>query len=931
MILRLLSFFCRVPSSYRARSTTEKSPGAEYRIVNWAGLSKQLDKCGKCGNGPLNLTNTTEERRAGLAFICRVRCQLCDELNVIRTDEVHENLNTRGPKKSKLNEQAVLGTMHSGNGHAQLESLLAPMGVSSMHSKTYKEIERVVGKEIENVAHKSCEKWREEEKTLSQGDDLAISYDMGWQKRGKAKNSSTGQGTMVGVHSGKIIDYATRNLACRICKSAESSGKKAAVHDCRKNHTGSSKCMEPEAAAVMYGRAKENGVRYNVLIGDEDSTTICRIRQEAGKISQYATSEETKVLPKIKIQIIFSPIFFCFFLWFTDYEVSKHADFTHVKRNFGSDLYKAKAQVKGNAQTSALTDKVIAYLEKSFSYALYQNKNNPKGLKAALDAIVPHAFGNHSLCNSSWCGYLVNAQNYKHKELPNGEDLVGEGLKTCLLDIMKKYTNAEMIEKIAPMSSSQKNESVNGVIGTKSLKIRYYGGSESNDHRVAAGVAQVNEGIFRPTLLRNECFYSANREFNYYCNCFFVTAFSIDCNYLANVMEEMDIEVNEACSTYISRRKRKKTNDQQRKSSKEFKRQRRNFMLAKRIKAKQNERREGITYDTGIAMELTRIENETLADISAIKPEDIKRAEEIAGLTTVPQDSGVLKPTGDQLHRAKVVFYDTETTSRALDCEIVQLAAICGDDKFSTYIVPDKEISAGAAAIHGISLAYSEDGQRGLSKNGVNLNASTKAEAFTSFLQFLSSPDQQTIVLAGYNSYVFDNPRLIRQLQHVHLLDKFLERDIYLGDALPLVRKENWLPKSKSLGTVYQAVTGDTFNAHDALEDATALQHLMKHDKMKEPYRKMKEGAKSLSETVAEIKENEEVANRMATFRGNLKDVLSGYMIKKIAKNGIENEMLSKVEKELGSKGVVALLARVTNKPEVVTNVLLCLRKNPRD
>ena len=69
----------------------------------------------------------------------------------------------------------------------------------------------------------------------------------------------------------------------------------------------------------------------------------------------------------------------------------------------------------------------------------------------------------------------------------------------------------------------------------------------------------------------------------------------------------------------------------------------------------------------------------------------------------------------------------------------------------------------------------------------------------------------------------------------------------------------------------------------------------------------------------------------MATFRGNLKDVLSGYMIKKIAKNGIENEMLSKVEKELGSKGVVALLARVTNKPEVVTNVLLCLRKNPRD
>lgn len=45
------------------------------------------------------------------------------------------------------------------------------------------------------------------------------------------------------------------------------------------------------------------------------------------------------------------------------------------------------------------------------------------------------------------------------------------------------------------MSSSQKNESVNSVIGTKAMKVRYYGGSESNDFRIAAGIAQVNEGI----------------------------------------------------------------------------------------------------------------------------------------------------------------------------------------------------------------------------------------------------------------------------------------------------------------------------------------------------------------------------------------------------------------------------------------------------
>jgi len=52
-----------------------------------------------------------------------------------------------------------------------------------------------------------------------------------------------------------------------------------------------------------------------------------------------------------------------------------------------------------------------------------------------------------------------------------------------------------MLKKISPMSSSQTIEAANNIIGTKFLKIPYYGGSESNDFRVAAGVAQVSEGM----------------------------------------------------------------------------------------------------------------------------------------------------------------------------------------------------------------------------------------------------------------------------------------------------------------------------------------------------------------------------------------------------------------------------------------------------
>ncbi|KAK3727623.1 hypothetical protein QZH41_017654, partial [Actinostola sp. cb2023] len=107
-----------------------------------------------------------------------------------------------------------------------------------------------------------------------EGNDLAIYYDMGWQKRGSARNSRTGQGTAVGRNTGKIVDYATRNSACRICDAAGKKHQEPRSHDCRKNHKGSSKSMEAAAAVQIYERAKTSGIRYSTFIGDEDSTTI---------------------------------------------------------------------------------------------------------------------------------------------------------------------------------------------------------------------------------------------------------------------------------------------------------------------------------------------------------------------------------------------------------------------------------------------------------------------------------------------------------------------------------------------------------------------------------------------------------------------------------------------------------------------------------
>lgn len=262
------------------RSTTTEPP--RYRIVDWFELKRQLETCVHCGNGPLDLNDTKDENKSGLMYKLKVDCKECGCLNTILTDKVH-SADSHGPTRSEVNERCVLGTLHSGNGHAQLDHLLSTMDIECLFSKTFKNIERRVGPEVEQVARESCKESLNEELRRTGTVDLAISYDMGWQKRGKARNSKTGQGTAVGSRTGKIVDYATMNNSCRVCEYAVKTSSQVQEHDCRRNHTGSSKSMESAAAVKIYMKGKEMGVQYSTFIGDEDSTTIAHVKDIAGK------------------------------------------------------------------------------------------------------------------------------------------------------------------------------------------------------------------------------------------------------------------------------------------------------------------------------------------------------------------------------------------------------------------------------------------------------------------------------------------------------------------------------------------------------------------------------------------------------------------------------------------------------------------------
>jgi len=69
---------------------------------------------------------------------------------------------------------------------------------------------------------------------------IAVSYDMSWTKGAKGTTHSlVTEHQSMGLKTGKVLSYATRCKAFRVCESNKKSGKVAKTHACRKNHVGS--------------------------------------------------------------------------------------------------------------------------------------------------------------------------------------------------------------------------------------------------------------------------------------------------------------------------------------------------------------------------------------------------------------------------------------------------------------------------------------------------------------------------------------------------------------------------------------------------------------------------------------------------------------------------------------------------------------------
>ena len=311
-----------------------------------------------------------------------------------------------------------------------------------------------------------------------EGNDIGISFDGTWQKRGHSSLKRVA--AAISVTTGKVLDVEVLSRHCKSCtehvrlketKPDEYEAWKV-THEkkCQLNHDGSSSSMESAAAVNIFSRSVETyGIRYLKYFGDGDSSFFNAIKN---------------IYPGVLSQ--------------------KYECLGHYQKRVGNRLHKLRQRVKGLGgkskvkeviKTTAdgkitktkqkprgkLTDNVINILQNYFGITLRSGAKTVAELKNKLLASFFHIasseeFNYHTYCpatSDSWCQY--------QRDQINGTNLNkhGKGFDPDVLKHVKpEYTKLTADSELAKCLHGQTqnaNESLNSLIWERASKSRYCG------------------------------------------------------------------------------------------------------------------------------------------------------------------------------------------------------------------------------------------------------------------------------------------------------------------------------------------------------------------------------------------------------------------------------------------------------------------------
>ena len=838
------------------------------RVVDIEFLIQQLQKgCLYCSTR-LHITNVTSERRQGLASSFYVLCELCELTTAIHTSRSHlSNPLTTRSLVYDVNTKAALGVTHSGAGLTQINNFLAQLNIPPIHHGVIDRRSKEVGVSIEEEAQKSCVEAIEDERQakLEQlnetdvGQDVQLadpSYDAGWTKP-RGFNSNTGVGTLCGGITRKCIAFECMNKKCRVHALYEKHKKTVPPHNCRMNYQGSSKGMEPAGAIRIFKKILLGKNKITGLVGDDDATTIAHLREEV------------------------------------DSEIRKVSDHNHTKKSLRKHIDSLGLSIK----PSQPMVKVRNHFVKCFTYAVYQSKGDSILLSKTLKAITPHTFGNHLKCDIGWCKFLQKIPPcpdgmlpYKHSGLKDGKDLdktLNPTLYEALSDIFENLANIS--EKLAPLGSSQCNESLNSTITSKTTKRLFFGSSASNDYRVAAAVCQKNSGY----------------------------------GYVVDVMKRLGLPVGDFTKFYATTMQKKLVNDIARKKSLKYKIARAQHQRERCNANKSSEILEGTTYESGVELSTNVID-----------------------VTNIPEHTvrPVMKPLEKFPSDDALVIFDLETATSGIHVELTQLSAVAlkHTDSFNRYILPEGQISKIITNVTGISVRR-KSGIRTLFHKDTQVPSVDSETAISDFIAFLRGRNCATVLVA-HNCKAFDSRHLIHAVQNANLLDNFKEVVIGFCDTLPYFRsKSDNATKKKSndsrggndLSTLYRTVFKEEFEAHNAVADVRAVKRLLNESTSKTDLLKY---CNSLEDYISDTYWLDSRHENLKTLQILLQQpnaIISKGIAEKIAGSGLKYNHLKLAFSRDEEEGIKSLLSskisgqlRVTNTKRIIDKLTDYFKKN---
>ncbi|KAL7290174.1 hypothetical protein TKK_0015643 [Trichogramma kaykai] len=780
------------------------------RIVNIETLKNNM-WCYAC-QIPLSFKNVIAEQQKGLVSFFTIACTKCKLNHCIKTNE------------NEINDQLALGMLDTGTGTSQINSLLSTLDIPTVSKTTMKRHERIVGVAIEDVAKNSCvesillEKKLAEEKENSCNTNISSttsktllkgSFDGAWQKRGTghAYNSLSGHAAVIGYHSGKILSYAVRSKDCRLCAL----GHEPQDHDCRKNHTGSAKSMEASMAVELYTKnvlLEDNGAALNVFIGDDDSSTISAIRRESRVV------------------------------------IDKWSDFNHTKKNFVNDLYELK-----------LSKALIEYFSYKFSLAIKMNKGDELAIKKSLDQIVPHAFGDHSVCSDDR-GCKIMGDTYVYLFLPRRRCLTDLNLRADLTSIIARFS--QNAAKIAQCGSTQANESFNNLVALKNPKNKHYGGSSSLNFRVAASVCQKNYGY----------------------------------DYTSRILQRLKVKSMFISEQYRLKQKKLAMQNSARKSSNKFKKGRQSLKKVRSNESSKSKKKEGTSYKSGMG----------LYDVSELIDSN--------------QNILIVDESLPPLDECHIVLFDLETTGLSIYDDIVQISAVnSSNEVFNCYISPSRPMTKKASQVTGLTVI---DGDLYFRDEKVNtVSAESGADSFLHYIENLKGP----VILVAHNGFRFDTPRIIKLISKVQKMERFCLSVKGFSDTLPIFKKK--LPERVRAKEKFKiSALAESFLPnvdigclHNAIDDVRVMKQLLVHQKIDDEL--LYKYAKSIS-SIQNSAANEEIIKMNKATLEIFKNDFSNQMLKKMASNGINYNILKECYEKNGQEGILFLFTEnVNEKPRV--------------